>query len=491
MMALSRKHRFLHSACLALLAGLSAVVACERREAPTPAPNVVFIVIDTLRADRLGAYGNERGLTPFLDSMAERGFVFRNAYAQSSWTKPSIASILTSRFPVQHGVQSWKAVLPSDEITLPEILQSIGYATAAFQANILVNAGQGFGQGFAEYHLYPLKGGRQKGLVEQFHERAGTLNRDALAWLVRQKPQVPLFVYLQYMEPHLPWAPPDAILDRVVGDRPRPDVRRLNAQFLVARRDPLSPETWDAVRDAYDAEVMALDRDLEALFAELEKSGFLEHCIVVITSDHGEELGEHGLAGHGISLFNEEIRVPLIVVPPWRQTRVDVDDIASLIDVAPTVLALVGVPAPDAFEGKILDRVLAGAESIWTVRTLPRVPGMGSTHPSSLQRAYSSLTQASGDDDPIPRYNRIVHREALVMGAEKVVRTASDGLAYYRLDEDPKESDPRAVDGSTRADLRQAMEQAHQDAGRAAAASEVQPVSEEMRARLQALGYAH
>jgi hypothetical protein len=116
---------------------------------------------------------------------------------------------------------------------------------------------------------------------------------------------------------------------------------------------------------------------------------------------------------------------------------------------------------------------------------------MGSTHPSSLQRAYSSLTQASGDDDPIPRYNRIVHREALVMGAEKVVRTASDGLAYYRLDEDPTESDPRAVDGSTRADLRQAMEQAHQDAGRAAAASEVQPVSEEMRARLQALGYAH
>src|SRR5437660_2718888 len=107
-------------------------------------PDILLVVIDTLRADRLGCYGNDRGLTPFIDSLAARGWVFRNAYAQSSWTIPSVASLLTSRYPSQHGAFSYTSMLPDDELTLPEVLQANGYATGGVSANWVTRKEVGF-----------------------------------------------------------------------------------------------------------------------------------------------------------------------------------------------------------------------------------------------------------------------------------------------------------------------------------------------------------
>src|SRR5262245_56252132 len=127
---------------LLALAVLAVASACSRKQPP----NLLVIVVDTLRADRLGAYGNTHGLTPFLDSLAARSYVFQRAYAQSSWTNPSVASILTSRYPSQHGVVAYDSVLGADEITLPEVLKEHGYRTAGFSANGLLTSHLGFGQ---------------------------------------------------------------------------------------------------------------------------------------------------------------------------------------------------------------------------------------------------------------------------------------------------------------------------------------------------------
>src|SRR5437867_580310 len=155
-----------------LLGSLGVLSACGPREYP----NVLLIVIDTLRADRLGCYGNPRGLTPFLDSLAERGYVFRHAYAQANWTKPSVASILTSRFTSQHRVTQLGSVLPDTELTLPEVLRERGYRTAGFSANIQISRAAGYAQGFDEFQAYPYEKNTPASLTVKVPERAGRLN---------------------------------------------------------------------------------------------------------------------------------------------------------------------------------------------------------------------------------------------------------------------------------------------------------------------------
>src|SRR5262245_40087556 len=183
---------------------LCMAAGCTRRSAP----NIVLIVVDTMRADRLGAYGNQRGLTPFMDSLASRGYVFHNAYAQSSWTNPSVASILTSRFQSQHGIITFESVLADAELTLPEVLKRHGYTTGFFSANGLISKRMGFAQGYDQYRSILVKA-----TVAPRHmwvpERAARINGEALAWLdtLPTSGGAPVFLHLHYMEPHSPYAP--------------------------------------------------------------------------------------------------------------------------------------------------------------------------------------------------------------------------------------------------------------------------------------------
>ena len=339
-----------------LLSVVALAAGCSRSRPP----NILVIVVDTLRADHVDVDGNGRNLTPFLASLADQGTVFRNAYAQSSWTLPSVASLWTARYPSQHNVTTAASLLAAAEVTLAEVLHDRGYVTGGFSANTLVTKGRGFAQGFDRYDAYWEDRTDPPRPLDK--ESADRVNQRALTWLDAHwrsgAPAAPVFLYLQYMEPHAPYFPPPEVMERVISRRADADsVRRTYQDMLSAhpeRWNGADPAALEVIRTAYDAEVESLDGHIRNLFTALAARGFLQHAIVVVTADHGEELHDHGELGHCRTLYDELIRVPLLVLDTTRHERHDVRDIVSLIDVAPTVLTLAGIPLPAAFEGHAL-----------------------------------------------------------------------------------------------------------------------------------------
>lgn len=333
----------------------SVTLGCAR----TPPPNVLLIVVDTLRADRLGIFGDSRSLTPFLDEFATSAYVFRAAYAASSFTTPSVASLMTGRHPSRHGAVGHSSSLPEKELTLAELLRERGYATAGFTANILLRPERGYGQGFDHYVALPT--------VEfedvQIPARGRRVNQSALAWLDGRETDgaEPFFLYLQYMEPHVPFAPSRAALEWVFGEQAvSVDVKAASCQMSWCALNPLEEEHRRLAEGVYDAEVFDLDAALRELFLGLERRGVLERTIVVVTSDHGEEFLEHGGLGHGRSLYDELIRVPLLIRMPGQTQRVDLGAVVSHVDLLPTLLAWVGAAEAPAAEGRDLAALLAG-----------------------------------------------------------------------------------------------------------------------------------
>jgi arylsulfatase A-like enzyme len=261
--------------------GLTAAVLCLAASCSRArAPNIILIVVDTLRPDRLGAYGNPRHLSPFVDSLAARAYVFRHAYAQSSWTNPSVASLLTSRFQSQHGIVGFESVLADSELTLAEVLKQRGYTTGFFSANGMIAKHMGFGQGYDEWSSILVQPTDQPRYM-WIPERAARINRDALAWLDSlSSPSAPIFLHLHYMEPHNPYAPRPEALAHIADGGPPPDAERANSSVLFGHALPVKPEVLRNVQDVYDAEVLSLDIELRSLFEELERRHVLDHSIV-------------------------------------------------------------------------------------------------------------------------------------------------------------------------------------------------------------------
>lgn len=451
-----------------LLAG--SVAACS--STPEPPPNVVVVVADTLRADRLGAYGNPRGLTPFLDTLAERGALFRSARATCSWTNPSVASILTSRHPYQHGIMSFTSTLQDDELTLAEALQRRGYATAGFSANYLINTELGFAQGFDRYSAVPVvEDGKPTS------KRAGEITAEALAWLDQLPhgaPAKPVFLYLQYMEPHVPYRPSSASLAHVFGDRPQPSVQQASAfAFVGNMTNPLDPVRLAATREVYDATVHTLDESLRTLFHELERRGILEHALVIVTADHGQEFGDHGNIGHGYTLFGEVLHVPLLVLAPGRPAPAEIAAPVSLVDLAPTILDWVGGAAPPSFTGRSL-RPLIERRTSWTgwLRPAP-----------APQPLLAELTRT----EELDRRRRSPHTQAVILGSHKLIAGIDGEREYYDLAADPAERAPDALTAAQRATL----EDARVTLLAAAATQPAQPaaIDDATRDRMRALGY--
>lgn len=439
-------------------------------------PHVILIVIDTLRADRLGAYGNPGGLTPFLDELAGRGTLFLNAYAASSWTCPSVASLFTSRYPTEHHVTSFDSRLPDTEVTLAEQLIPYRYLNFGFTANRRLTEQLGYGQGFKTWAVFPTA----------TKLRADRLKRRALAWLdlVRgRKSTKPVFLYLHFMEPHAPYDPPARFRERFVRD-PAIDSAIANRKLIDQHWAELTPAGIDHLASLYDGEVAYLDSELRRLFAGLDERGLLADAVVIVTADHGEELGEHGLMSHGFSLYDQELRVPLILLGPQVPAGKVVRDNVSLVDVAPSILALAGLPADRRFEGRSLVPLLhGGAPSTDVVAELPR---------------------ESADFDPRR------HTAAIVRDSDKLLVLADAWAArlgeaeMYDLAADPKETRPVGYVGGpfslaagtpalARAQallgaLRQTQTRL---VARAGTAAERQPLDAKTREQLRALGYVN
>ena len=445
----------------ALLLVLAPGCASWRPERP---PNVLLVVVDTLRADRVGFAGSRRGLTPFLDRLAATGTVFERAYATTSWTLPSVASLFTSRYALQHGVVRFRSPLAEDERTLAEALAARGFASGGFSANFLLADALGFGQGFD--HWQALVGDLSPG--GEPYASAGELRGRALAWLdgLARPAGDPVLLYLHFMEPHSPYSPPEPFRSRFLPRGAAPEQVRLAEERMRALQvEAISAEQAAILAALYDAEVAALDRELETVFAELGARGFLERAVVVVTADHGEEFREHGGLVHGRSLFEEVVRVPLLVLAPGRPGGRVVQEPVSLIDVAPTVLELLRLPSEAAFEGRSL---------------VPLIDG-GAREPAPVLLELAANTDAAAD--------LRVHALGIVRGDRKLLLgPGEDAGALFELEHDPGERSPldpaASAEGSA---LREELEAARSRlAGRGGA---LVPFGEDLLRQLRALGY--
>jgi arylsulfatase A-like enzyme len=297
------------------------------------APDVLVIIIDTLRADHLSSYGYKRPTSPAIDRLAGRGTLFENAFSASSYTLPSHASILTGLYPSQHGVE-WDTSHHShyaDFPNLAQVLQDRGYRTGAFSGNTFYFAREhGFGPGFLHFddyfHSLPdmafrtAFGGiathalRQVGFEDQpARKRASDINRAALKWLDRDTDN-PFFVVLNYIDTHDPYLPPQPYRSRFSSQLNPGGL--INAEVYGRRK--LSPQQIESEIEAYDGAVAFVDDQIDALITALQQRHSPRELLVVITSDHGEEFGEHGSLMHGRHLYREVIHVPLIIWQPGK-----------------------------------------------------------------------------------------------------------------------------------------------------------------------------
>lgn len=310
--------------------------------APAQGNNVVLVVIDTLRQDHLAAYGYNRDTAPFLSGLARQGAVL-DGLSPTSWTKPAVASLLTGLHPVRHQAFNRQDKLPGEAMTLAEVLKGKGYRTLAASANGWISPTFGFDQGIDSFLL-------------RENVRGEDLNREIFPRLDRLEP--PFFLYVHYIDPHAPYAPTVSWDGRPLppGSRPVSIEEIDGTQF---RRRPA--ELLARARDLYDGEIREADNSLRALVRRLEQEGLMEDTVLIVTADHGEELEEHGRMSHGQTLYEEVVRVPLIVYAPHAVRAGRRPGRVSLLDVLPTLASLLGIQGPDRLDGEDLaDRLAAG-----------------------------------------------------------------------------------------------------------------------------------
>jgi arylsulfatase A-like enzyme len=304
--------------------------------------NVVVVVIDTLRQDHLPTYGYSRDTAPFLDELARQGAVF-DGLTPAPWTKPATTALLTGLHPVRHQSIDRLDGLPAAAVTLAQRLRGEGYQTFGASANGWVSPAFGFDRGFDTF-LY--RDGR----------KSAALNRDLLPMLGRLK--APFFLYVHYIDPHAPYTP-----DRGWDGKPLPaalsshpvTIEELDATHFVRR----SPELMARARDLYDGEIRQADEGLRALVSTLARQGLMKNTVLVVAADHGEELGDHGRMSHGQTVYQEVLRIPLVFRAPGLVAAGQRLGRASLLDVVPTLLGLLGIGRPES--DKSLDGIsLAG-----------------------------------------------------------------------------------------------------------------------------------
>jgi arylsulfatase A-like enzyme len=337
--------------------GLSAVLfmsGCRRRP-PADVPNIIFILIDALRADHLPCYGYGVGTAPNLGRLAKEGMLFRRVIAPSSWTKTSMASILTSSNPSHTGVKRVNDALPRRPTTLAKMLMKNGYRTVGVNTNPWLLASFGFDSGFHIYSSLYEPGG---------FFGAWRVNREAATLLQKQSRALPVFLYLHYMDVHSPYTPERMYFSKPPIDVPGLGVIPDNKLELMYRTEGLQgPDVQQRIIELYDGGIRMVDAAIAELLNQLKRMGRLENAIVVITSDHGEAFREHGTTEHGKNLYPEVYEVPLILhwpghLPPGTRINAQVRS----IDIAPTLLSLIGADIPASFKGTTLPLAAGNGE---------------------------------------------------------------------------------------------------------------------------------
>jgi arylsulfatase A-like enzyme len=323
-------------------------------EAPAPhARNLILISLDTLRADHLGSYGHRRDTSPAIDALAARGVRFADASATAPWTLPSHATMFTGLYPSRHGVKDYSHRLPERSLTLAEILAGHGYQTLAVaSAWNIADPRFALFQGFAAGDVHYVKETREGAHGRVVPNTGPEVVARARALLEGRDRTRPFFLFVHFYDTHTDFSPEPAYRARFVspyGGKLDGSTRQLEA---IRRRGlRLSPADLRFLRELYDAEIRQLDDLLGDFFASLDESGVTGDTLVVLTSDHGEEFQEHGSVLHGRTQYEELLRVPLILAGPGIPAGRVVEAPVALVDLLPTLLGRLGLPAPPGLDG--------------------------------------------------------------------------------------------------------------------------------------------
>lgn len=431
-----------------ILLALGCGAACQRR---AERPPVVLISLDTTRADRLGCYGASRKTSPNLDRLASEAIVYTRGVSTSSWTLPAHASLFTGKLTTSHGAHydpagpldlagvieapaEWRAYrarpLPESERTLAEILRDAGYATAGFVAGPWLKRPFGLAQGFETWD--------DSGIETANGRLAASVTDAALAWVDAAGGR-PRFLFVNYFDPHGPYLAPEPF----------------GHAFLPAGA-PLAegvPE-GEELRARYDAEILFMDHHLGRLLDDLRRRGLYDPALIVVTADHGELLGEHGRIGHGQSLTEPELRIPLLVKRPRGEAAPGRSDVPiQLIDVLPLILDRLGLETPPGVQGGVPPSV--GHPIVAEVYPLPELSPDGhwrAVYEGPRKLLWNSLGRHAVFDlarDPAESHN--------LVEAERAAFERTAALLGRYLDSLPRPGDAgpaRALDAQTRESLR-------------------------------------
>jgi arylsulfatase A-like enzyme len=427
---------------------LLALVACGSTESKqeTPRPDIVLIVIDTLRADHLGSYGYSRNTTPHIDALAADATRYTRAYSHAPWTTPSVAALMTSQYPSALGISNVQSRLPDEAVLLPELLRDAGYRTAAFVSHSFVSAKWGFAQGFETFDESNVKG--------HLATTSPDVSELAVAWLREHLGQKPVFLLLHYFDPHFGYLEqPDFGFG---GRNPSYDghVRSGSIPGFLTRTTPqLSAEDLEELVRLYDSEIALTDHAIGRVLSTLREAGRYESSIIVLTGDHGEEFLDHGALDHAKTLYDEVVNVPLLMKLPGRPGG-RVDTPVAHVDVLPTLIDWLDLEIPEAARGRSL-------------------LSEGGTEPRPVFLETQRLRRLRG----------VVH------GDEKLIVDLDSGDAQlFDLREDPDERTDLSLDRPERARTLRALVDGWVGED-PAASSDPLDLTDEERQRLEALGY--
>jgi arylsulfatase A-like enzyme len=425
---------FARSAISALVASFLLQTACSPRGFNADHEDIVLIVVDTLRADHLGAYGYGRDTSPRIDRFARQGTLFENAWSAAPWTLPSVMSIMTSRYPSNHRVENDGLKLSARIVPVAEALQNEGFTTGAFVSHVYVAGPFGFARGFGTFEDFGVSrpGYRLEAGLEPTADR---VTDAALSWIGRQG-RAPVFLFVHYFDPHWPYAPPNEYRERFPSAYGGPlDAAYDSISKFQDQRVPIPEDYRRFLVDRYDGEIRFVDDQIGRLMDGILASGRGARAWILLTADHGEEFKDHGSMGHGRWLYEESIRVPLVIgraapaaAPtgpgaPASGTARRVTWPVSGIDLYPTILDLAGLRPQAGLQGvTLVDQLRPG-------RAARAAMGAGHTRPPSNDRPLVSETV---------RLN--AYRKAVRIGALKMIQFMDENRSeLYDLEVDPLE----------------------------------------------------
>jgi arylsulfatase A-like enzyme len=461
-------------------------------------PNVVWLVLDTLRADHLSTYGYPLRTTPNLDAIGADGVVFEHAVSGSSWTIPSHFHMVTGSFAAGR-----EKVLPDDVTTAAEILRERGYRTAAVLANQSLGRGSGFEQGFETFvdapplFLYQRLLGKtsiaealanhrilsartvqrllyRKTFLQSARAEGDFINAHVFRWFDGYDGG-PFFLFVNYLDPHEPYDPQEPYRSQFAADvdsevgfirYDRPQGKFISTEEMTRDVVPrTAPERWRQIVQLYDAEVAFVDAQVGAIVRELQRRNLYDNTILVITADHGELFGEHGLATHFKALTEEELHVPLIIrYPPGIAARTRIATPVELVDILPTVLDFVGGGIPP-MDGRNLRPLIAGKPS----------PVNGETYSVLLRKPRRGFPHTAAGD-----------LVALRTPQSKYVWSSTGKHSYYDLVADARELQNLFGDGRPPEATRSRVQEWRLAHGLDRPEGELDPLT---RDRLKNLGY--